>query len=488
MVLITFFAQPAAAQQKPPPNPPLRAASSLLLYPSGPTRVVETFSLLQEANAGTPAAQHELGYRYLLGRGVASDSVRGAAWILTAAENNMALAQFNAGILFTHALGVEWDPFKAYRWFKRAADQQLPAAQFILGILHTDGLVIPRDYARAYALVKTSFDQGYTQAEEALEEFRRRGFDTLRAREATIPEPSDSSSQLVLLHFEDVGDPNVGDTVLVHELAREVRSGLLDSASTASLLADTLGQSKIRQLTEEAERGIPEAHMILGRMYEKGIGVGMDPILAAVRYLRANRLDSPRAPAALINLIQTDTFRQELMKRAQEKDDDARFVWASLSAIEFDDVIGWEQALRFLEEQSGRGDAHLHSCIELGFWYASGRNVSQDPFTAMRHWSRADSLGSPEGMTRIALVEVIMNMPGERKRTAYLKAEAEEGSILAQAGYAYCLLRGIGTGRDKPEAATWYRRAAQRGSIAAFTGLKRMYDELRPADEEFRVD
>ncbi len=478
----------SSAQQKPPPAQPLHAASALLLYPSGATRVVETFAIIQQANQGIPAAQHELAYRYIVGRGMPADSVKGAQWMLKAAQSGMALAQFNAGILYTHAIGVAWDPFKAYRWFKAAAQQGLPAGQYILGILHVDGLVVRRDYARAYRLVLDAYEQGFEDAKEALDEFRRHGFDTLAVSDDPLPQENDSTTNFVMLHFDDVKDPTVGDTVLVRELERELGRTLTDTLVSLSPAADAQSDSAFIFLEKEAAKGFPEAHMVLGRIFEKGIGVQANPILSAVHYLRANRLDSPRAPATLVHLIGQDLFRTELLKRAQAGDPDARFVWASLSAVNLDNVIGWEQALRFLTEQSEGAKAHVHSCLELGFWYASGRNVGQDPLRAIALWERADSLGAFEGLTRAELARMILREPGEVERTQFFKEEAENGSVLAQAAYAYCLRMGIGTQPDLPEAATWYRKAAQRGSQSAYFGLKGMYDEMRPDEEEFRIE
>ena len=486
--VLVLSAARVPAQQKPPPTEPVRAASALLLYPGGATRVVETFSIIQQANQGIPAAQLELGYRYIVGRGIPADSAKGAEWILKAARNGVALGEYNAGILYTHAIGVPWDPFKAYTWFKQAADKGLPAGQFIFGVLHVDGLVVERDYAKAYDLVRQAYEQGYTEAQEALEEFRRRGFDTLSVRPATVAADDDSTTNLVMLHFENVQDPDVGDTVLIRELERELGHDVFDSTITLRSARSVQGDSIVHRLDAEAERGIPEAHMVLGRMLEKGIGVRPDLIRAAVHYLRANRLDSPRAPSTLVNLIERDAFRTELLKRAQNGDRDARFVWAGLSAIGLDNVIGWEQALRFLEEQSRGPEPHVHSCLELGFWYASGRNVDQDPRMAIGLWERADSLGTREGRTRVALTRLVLRESGERERTQLLHQEAEEGSVLAQTGYAYCLRFGIGTKVNKPEASSWYRKAAQRGSLSAYDGLRGMYDELRPPGKEFRIE
>jgi TPR repeat protein len=62
-------------------------------------QLLEAFVLMQKANAGESAAQHELGLRYLFGKGFPADTVKAAFWIQKAASQNLPLAQYNLGIL-----------------------------------------------------------------------------------------------------------------------------------------------------------------------------------------------------------------------------------------------------------------------------------------------------------------------------------------------------------------------------------------------------
>ena len=62
-------------------------------YPSYP--LMTGFLLTQEAKKGDPFAQHELGLRYLLGRGFAPDTILAVSWIKKAANQKLAAAQFN---------------------------------------------------------------------------------------------------------------------------------------------------------------------------------------------------------------------------------------------------------------------------------------------------------------------------------------------------------------------------------------------------------
>ena len=463
----------------------LRPSSPLLYYESNPAQLIETFALMREANAGSLAAQHELGYRYLLGRGVAPDTIKGAEWILRAAIRGMALAEFNAGILYTHAIGVDWNPFEAYRWFRNASEQDQPAALFIFGLLHTDGLLVKPDWARAWSLVSEAADKGYQPAQEMLVEFRRLGIDTLRS--ASKPQPRDTTAGLLFLQFGPVADAKVSDTTLARELAREVPAQRTEDGPQPVEVASSTAD-ELRWLELQAERGIPEAHAVLGRIFEKGIGVKRDLIRAAIHYLRANRLDSPRAPAMLVDLVERDEFVRELTERTLAGDTDARYVWAGLAAIEFDHRIGIPQARKLLEENIVGQPAHALSMLELGMWYATGRHVQHDARQAMALWQRSDSAGLTEGRMRSALAALVLGGPAATDLVSYIRAEADSGSVLAQAALGYCLERGIGMSASRPDAAAMYRKAAQRGSQMAYRALRNMYDALRPGEAEFRIE
>ena len=477
---------PALTQTKQSVRQPVRAASPLLYYESSPTQVIETFALMQQANGGNVSAQHELGYRYLVGRGLPADTQKAAEWILRSAERGMPLAQFNAAILYTHALGVPWNPFKAYAWFKKASEQTFASAEFFYGLQFLDGLVVQRDLARAYQLVSRAASAGHEQAKEVLADLRRRGIDTLSARDSRQQRSAtDTTLGLVYLHFETVGNAGVSDSTLFHELQREMGN----DAESSDHTPDSTSQSEeLETLMKEASIGVPEAFTVLGRLHERGIGAYRDLIRAAMYYLRANRLESPRAPVLLYDLVHTDAFMRELTARSLAGDKDARYVWAALAAIEFDRLLGPAQALKLLEENVSANPPHAASLLELGVWYATGRNVQLDPDKAIALWRRASAAGLREADVRIAVAEVLLGRPDAANHVPVLQEEASKGSILAQTALGYCLENGIGFPMNKPGAVSSYMKAAQRGSLTAYNALKRMFDSLRPLDEEFIVD
>ena len=77
-------------------------------YPS--YQLLTGFLLLKEANNGDPYAQHELGLRYLIGKGFVPDTVQAVFWIKKAVAQNLPFAKFNYGILLNNGIGVQWNP------------------------------------------------------------------------------------------------------------------------------------------------------------------------------------------------------------------------------------------------------------------------------------------------------------------------------------------------------------------------------------------
>ncbi|MDX9925600.1 MAG: hypothetical protein RBS48_12625, partial [Ignavibacteriaceae bacterium] len=61
------------------------------------------------------------------------------------------------------------------------------------------------------------------------------------------------------------------------------------------------------------------------------------------------------------------------------------------------------------------------------------------------------------------------------------------GSVFAQTALAYCYEKGSGLEEDKSYAVKLYKGASQRGSQQAFNALRRMYDEIRPDEKEFKL-
>lgn len=460
--------------------------------------------LSQKANAGDPLAQHELGVRYLVGRGVRADTLRGAYWTRKAAEQKMGTAQFNLGILQSNGWGVEWNPFEAFDNFLSAAERGMPEAQYVLAQFFTDNLVVSRNWTEAYRWTKAAADSGYAPAKEALVEFERRGkvpaIDSLPVPASEFLTDSSSTRSRtqfgwapVYLDFGADSTEPISDKMLLQDVLREgtpaLQQELAGSPIDTSLV---FGEEALSSLRRVADAGSPEALAIIGRCFEKGLQVPRDKVVAIAYYVRAVRFDSPRAHQLLWEVLREDGIGSEIRTRAMRGDNDARFVWATLMALGFHHPLIRAQA--FLTEKqavemlrTAASENHVPSMIEIGLCYYSGRWVDEDRGKARDYWHRAVAAGCVEAEVRLESADVREQRRGPVDAVQILEHGAAVGSVLAEVALGLCYESGFGVQRNNSKAARYYRKAAQRGSQDGFRALVRLHDIIRPPDSRFVI-
>jgi TPR repeat protein len=463
-------------------------------------RYWDEFILVRNANAGDPLAEHELGIRYLTRDGFPGDTVKAAYWIRKAADQNLTPARYNFGLLLHNGWGVSWNPFEAYKQFRLAADRGMADAEYVLGLLLTDNLTVPRNYREAYRWESMAADSGYEPAKEILREFKRRGLDAQAPpardtadRKGKNPHPRISSApqgasglQPIFLDTESDSIRVPDDTALTHEVMLAASTQL---TRMKVIRTDEAPDSEIvRRIFEAAEAGSPEALTLIGRWYEHGVVVKRDEVAATVYYLRAMRFDSPWASTLLWKMIQRPDYFRILKNSADKNSPSAQFGWAELIASGLDHQLTQAQALELLQRAASRN--YPPAVVELGMCYYTGTWVEQNRDKAIGILRTAVRLGSREARVRLSMIELQDHKHSLRdsSNVAVLWRAAEEGSVLAQTMLAYCYEAGLGVFRNTTEAVRLYRKASQRGSNAAYTALRSMYDEIRPADPDFRVD
>ncbi|MFN0158429.1 MAG: tetratricopeptide repeat protein [Bacteroidota bacterium] len=457
----------------------------------------QTFQLTQKANSGDFLAQYELGVRYLIGRGLTADSTKGAYWTRKAADQGLASARFNLGILLEHGWGVEWNPFEAYSQFALAAERGMPEAQFAMGHLLTDNLVVPRNWEDAYQWIRAAADSGYEPAKDALPEFLKRGYgddSTTPYTATTTPTRSGQQWAPILIDFASDTTKKVDDKMLLSALLREATPAMQKALGTAT--PDTslnLDSAALQSVQRAANAGSPEALTVLGRCYEKGVGMKKDPVRAVSNYIRAVRFDGPHAFDLLWTLLEQQQVVAELRVRAAQNQEEAMFCLATLASLGLQYPLlkghAWvteAQALELLTLAARRG--HIASKIELGLCYFSGRWVNQNRERAFDLWTEAGDMGSIEAEVRLAASMIMSETGNPDSVTHKLDKGIEEGSVLAQVALGYCYERGFGMMKSKGEAARYYRNAATRGSQDAYRALIRIHDEIRPQEARFRIE
>jgi len=504
-IAVTFFLsllQPclsAQEQKKPQAFRNYNPESMPFVLPSTlDFQILEEFVLMQKANAGESPAQHELGLRYLFGKGFPSDTAKAAYWIQKAADQHLPLAHFNLGILLINGRGIEWNPFEAFRQFRAAAEQDVPEALYVTGLMYTEELIVPRNWSKAYTYFKKAAELGSEAAKSTKKEMERRGLEKTDSTDIFSPKkrnpnkngapsmPSDTGLNLLFIDFHTDTTSTIEDTTLIREAYQGIdtlaRPTLTQKTTTATL--DTSTQSLFSEISKS---GNPEALCLLGRCYEHGLNVRKDIILAAVYYLRAFIQNSNRAPALLWKLMNTGEFARELELRSSKNDPDALYVWSGLTSIGFSKLLNEKQAFDLLQRAALAG--HVPAMVELGSCYFTGRWTNQNRDKAVELWYQASHLGSIEADIRIATANILDQIHTEDITMALsvLRHTAEAGSLLSDLALARCYEKGIGLTQNKGDAYRIFHRSLMRGSETAFRALRSMHDEIRPSTQEFQM-
>ena len=470
----------------------------LVLPKNGGFPLLAAYVLTQQAKDGDVFSQHELGIRYLLNIGFPADTALAAYWIKKAADQNLPAAKMNFGIMENNGIGVEWNPFKAYENFKYAAYNGVADAQFAYGIFLVDNLVVGRNMSEAYVWIKKAADQGVEGADKVLKKLEEKGITApdsmLTEIDKKMTKAPENSGQATIMsqnfdldYFDFTPDSSKDNQ-------DEVIEGLLKL--DAGKLKELLGIEKIEEkdttainlIKLGAKNGSPEALYILGRMYEKGKLLKKDKLMALQNYLRSYRLGSFKSVERILDLIKDREIFAKLKTQIDAGNSDAMFDWAALVAFGFDNQLTEKQAFEMLLKSGELNN--VTALVETGLCYNSGTLVKEDRAKANEFWSKAAELGSREALVRMSFANIFREEGSyELQKNSFnlLLQAANEGSVLGQTYVAYCYEMGKGTDKNKASAAEYYRKASQRGNETAYESLKRMYDELRPDDPEFKI-
>lgn len=472
-----------------------RRIGSMFSYNANSFQLADSYFLVRSANGGNVLAQHELGIRYLLGKGFKADTIKGAYWIQKAAEKDLYNAKYNLGILQNNGWGVEWNPYEAYKNFLSAAKRDMPEAQLVVGIIYTENLIAPRDFGKAYTWVKKAADSGYAPAKEIISEFEKRNLipDSLKdktgikKREAAQADTVGDSQPFLFIEFDKDTNSALYKEEKLKETLLQKKDEVIKAVGYAVKTAEDSSAASELIIKKAANSGSSEALLLQGRMSEMGVEKSPDLIKAAANYIQAIRLESPKAPELLWKIFQSEGFSAVLKKKVDADDAEARFVWGCSAILGMDHQIDQQQAVDLINKSALQ--KYVPAIFELGFLYFSGNIVKQDINRALEYWEEASILGSSEARLSIALYNIFQRpeLINIEILLPFLLEANDMGSVSSAVILGYCYEKGIGVKQSFAAADKLYRGAAHRGSSAAYKSLLRLYDSFRPADKEFQL-
>ncbi|MBN1301780.1 MAG: sel1 repeat family protein [Melioribacteraceae bacterium] len=472
-----------------------------LIKAKAPSYPLMTAYLIQKyASDGDPLAQHELGLRYLLGKGFSKDTAKAIRWIKMASDKNLTAAKYNYSIMLENGIGVEWNPFEAFSNVKFAAENGMPEAQFFYGVFFTDNLVVNRNYNEAYNWFNKAASANFEPALKAKKQMEESGLVVTNSasdgQQGNKQYQADSSVigssalfnpeyELDFFEFEKTLDSGKTDlSKIYNQDFNKLKENLGVNEIPATQLQDSSGQSLVKFA---AEQGSPEGLLIVGKDYEQGVSFDENITKAVESFIKAYRLGSIKALQNILKIAKTEEFYNQLQREVNSNIPAAMYVWAGLTALGIDYQLTNEQALELLEKAAEQN--HINAIIEKGLCYYNGTLVEKNRDRALEYWQKASALGSSEARIRIAFMILLDNRNEDEYKKALrtLLDATAQGSVLAQTALAYCYENGIFVKKDKATAARLYRSASHRGSEVAYNSLRRMYDGIRPDAEEFII-
>ena len=199
----------------------------------------------------------------------------------------------------------------------------------------------------------------------------------------------------------------------------------------------------------KAGRGDPQAHTLVARIYEGGLGVGKDDVTAARWYARAAELGDVPAMLALGNMLAEG--------RGVGKDRKA--------------------AAELYEKAAATGDPLAN--YNLGLLFLKGDGKPENPFRAAKHIQYAAEKGIAQAQYDLAaLYQKGEGLPNDALEAArWMSRAAAQGLVAAEYEYAVMLLRGFGLKQDESKAIPLLTTAAEKGVPGAQNRLAHIYLE-----------
>jgi uncharacterized protein len=242
--------------------------------------------------------------------------------------------------------------------------------------------------------------------------------------------------------------------------------------------------------TKGADAGEPQAATLIGRLYQEGLGIKPDPVLAAQWYRRAAELgDLEGTFAFAVMLAEGEGIQKNRQGAAQLFDAAAQKGHA---------LANYNLALLYLKgdgkpENPERAAMHLRYAAEQGVaaaqfdlaaLYLNGTGVSANSYEAANWLEKAALQGHTDAEVELGvwLFQGKGMFASQVRGAQFFRLAADKGNAIAQNRLARCYASGAGVAPDLGEAAKWHFIAKAGGADDA--NLDETIKKLKPAERQ----
>lgn len=379
-----------------------------------------------------------------------------------------AQSQFEIGQMFQYGIGIGQNDQAAIVFYQNAAEQQHLGAEYNLGILSLERAKDEKDYEAALNWLTDSAFKGNDKAQYVLARLLAQGKMGPDAKEYIKANPEQAQSMLYLSAANGYGlaQYQLADSLAKEQLTglpldmkehkialiRQLYSGAAQSGVAQALLPlafyNAMDTKKANQQAafsvaeSEADGGDEHAALLVGMLYDRGIGTSADPAKAIYWYQRAG--------ANPVSQFILGTYTTEGKGVALDKD----------------------KGMDLLKQSSEGHFAYADFNVSV-LKQQSGQDFLPD-------LKKAYSLGNNQAGILLAdyyLAENAQNHNPEQMNQAkdIYTGLAEKGDPNAQLKLAYMLDNGLGLSADPLAAQRWYMASAAQGNALAQYLLGQFY-------------
>jgi enhanced entry protein EnhC len=381
---------------------------------------------------GDPQSQFEIGQMFQYGIGAAQNDQAAMVFYQNAAEQQHLGAEYNLGVFYLQRAKDENDYQIAMNWLTDSAFKGNKKAQYVLARVLEEGKAGPNgqtfikaNHEQALSMLYLSAANGFGPAQYQLADY--------------------------LAH-----DPNNNLSVAVRthkiNLIRQLYAGAADNGVAQALIPlayyNAMDTNQEKQQTafaiadEQANNGDEKAALLLGLLYDRGLGVSQDPAKAIYWYQQAG------ANAVSQFILGTYTIEGKGVAQNLDKGTDmlqqsasAQFSYADFNLA----ILDHDAKKQFLP--------NLIKSYELG-------NNNAGIVLADYYLAENAQNSDPEKM---------------QKAKEIYSGLAEKGDQYAQLKLAYMFDNGLGSAPDPVAAQRWYTASAEQGNVLSQYLLGQFY-------------
>ncbi len=400
-------------------------------FPSYPVTLnTVNLQVIQKAVLGDSTVQFQLGQAYQQGVGVTKNMQQAISYYKKAAAQLELRAEYNLGLIYLQGLAGKPDYPAALGWLTHAAFKGNAYAQYALGQIWENGYPIPSipgepsiepDHEQAlsmYYLAASNHEPGAQY----------------RLANLLVREP-DSSLTVAVKQKRDALIRSLYEGAAANGQAE----AQLPLAFFKAMDANASEQNAAFELANsQASTDNPAAALLLGLLYDRGIGVATSHPKAMIWYQKAG----------------------------------------SNPSVDF--ILGTYLAQgNGVAKDSARAHTLLAQATQAGFYYAPLNlavleQQQQQPF--LDNLLKAHQAGNNKASLLLADYYLTYNnhVSQLQQARAIYQELAQKGNAEGQVKFAYLLEHGLGGAQNSAQAAAWYEQAANQGQSIAQYRLARL--------------